>query len=185
MESDTVNITASLFSVWTWYFWKVAIPGLLLTPSSMSLKVWDRTIIVKSEWWMFKQYLYLFYHLPSVKIPLSLTEKFRYLHFTMCHLRSWWSDMSTMWWTFPPARSQPFPVMNTFVLHIANTVVEFSSYIQVVYLHMGTILEAFHHNIPDASITPENAIIMNLPEIDFKQNYNHIYLCLWRRQIFD
>ena len=58
-----------------------------------------------------------------------------------------------------------------FVLHIANTVVGFSSYIQVVYLHMGTILEAFHHYIRDASITPENAIIMNLPEIDFKQNY--------------
>jgi len=70
----------------------------------------------------------------------------------------------------------------TFIINLMTTalniILAFKLYIKYISPHGHSILEAFHHNICAASITPENAIIMNLPEIDFEQNYKHIYLCV-------
>ena len=48
-----------------------------------------------------------------------------------------------------------------------NIILAFKLFIKYISPHGHSILEAFHYDIHAASITPENAIIINLPEIDF------------------
>ena len=59
-----------------------------------------------------------------------------------------------------------------------NIILAFKLFIKYISPHGHSILEAFHYDIRAASIMPENAIIINLPEIDFKHIYKYIYLCV-------